>query len=75
MPSGKGSTVGSYVLYSLKKAEKAPVAIINKETDPVIAVGSIISEIPTVDGIDIEKIQTGQRVEVDADRGIVSIVE
>jgi predicted aconitase with swiveling domain len=73
MPSGKGSTVGSYVLYALKKAEKAPIAIINVETDPVIAVGSIISEIPTVDKIDIDKIETGQKLEIDADRGIVTI--
>ncbi len=74
-PTGKGSTVGSYVLYALKKAGKAPLAIINKETDPVVAVGSIISEIPTVDGIDIEKLKNGQKVEVDADKGVVSIVE
>ena len=73
MPSGKGSTVGSYVLYALKKAERAPAAIVNRETDPVIAVGSIISEIPTIDSIDIEKIKTGQTVEVDANRGVVSI--
>ncbi|UCH06022.1 MAG: DUF126 domain-containing protein [Candidatus Thorarchaeota archaeon] len=75
MPSGKGSTVGSYVLYALRKADKAPAAIVNKETDPVIAVGSIISEIPTVDSIDITKIENGQTVEVDADRGVVSIHE
>ncbi|MFX1602530.1 MAG: DUF126 domain-containing protein [Promethearchaeota archaeon] len=73
MPSGKGSTVGSYVLYALRKADKAPAAIVNKETDPVIAVGSIISEIPTVDSVDITKIENGQTVEVDADRGVVSI--
>jgi predicted aconitase with swiveling domain len=75
MPSGKGSTVGSYVLYALRKADKAPAAIINKETDPVIAVGSIISEIPTVDSVDITKIENGQNVEVDADRGVISIHE
>jgi predicted aconitase with swiveling domain len=75
MPSGKGSTVGSYVLYALRKADKAPAAIVNKETDPVIAVGSIISEIPTVDSVDITKIENGQIVEVDADRGVVSIHE
>lgn len=75
MPSGKGSTVGSYVLYALRKADKAPAAIVNKETDPVIAVGSIISEIPTVDSIDITRIENGQIVEVDADRGVVSIHE
>lgn len=73
MPSGKGSTVGSYVLYALKKADKAPIAIINKETDPVIAVGSIISEIPTVDKIDIDKIEAGRKVKVDADRGIIMV--
>jgi len=74
-PTGKGSTVGSYVLYALSKAGKAPLAIINKETDPVVAVGSIISEIPTVDRIDIGKLENGQKVEVDADKGVVSIVE
>ncbi|MFX1265047.1 MAG: aconitase X swivel domain-containing protein, partial [Promethearchaeota archaeon] len=59
--------------YALRKADKAPAAIVNKETDPVIAVGSIISEIPTVDSVDITKIENGQTVEVDADRGVVSI--
>ena len=74
-PTGKGSTVGSYVLYALSKAGKAPLAIINRETDPVVAVGSIISEIPTIDRIDIGKLENGQKVEVDADKGVVSIVE
>ncbi len=74
-PSGKGSTVGSYVLYALKKANKAPLAIVNKVMDPVVAVGCIISEIPAVDQIDIDKIQNGQKVEVDADKGVVTLVE
>jgi hypothetical protein len=74
-PTGKGSTVGSYVLYALKKAGKAPLALINKTTDPVVAVGCIISEIPAVDQIDISKIKTGQKVEVDAENGVVSVIE
>ncbi len=74
-PSGKGSTVGSYVLYALKKAEKAPLAIVNRIMDPIVAVGCIISEIPAVDEIEIEKIKTGQRIEVDADNGVVTPVE
>jgi predicted aconitase with swiveling domain len=74
-PSGKGSTVGSYVLYALKKAEKAPLAIVNKIMDPVVAVGCIISEIPAVDQIDIGKIQNGQKIEVDADNGVVTLIE
>jgi predicted aconitase with swiveling domain len=74
-PSGKGSTVGSYVLYALKKAEKGPLAIVNKVMDPVVAVGCIISEIPAVDQIDIGKIQNGQKIEVDADNGVVTLIE
>ena len=74
-PTGKGSTVGSYVLYALKKAGKAPLALINRTTDPVVAVGCIISEIPAVDQIDISKIKTGQKVEVDAENGVVSVIE
>ena len=72
-PTGKGSTVGSYVLYALSKAGKAPIAIINKTTDPVVAVGCIISEIPAIDQIDISFFKNGQKVEVDAENGVISI--
>ena len=48
-PTGKGSTVGSYVLYQLATAGMAPAAIINAESEPIVAVGAIISEIPMVD--------------------------
>ena len=66
-PTGKGSTVGSYTLYRLKKNNKAPCAIINKESEPIVAVGAIISDIPMVDKIDISKIKTGDLVEVNND--------
>lgn len=71
-PTGKGSTVGSYILYALRKNGKAPIAIVNKTVDPVIAVGCIISEIPAVDQVQIDKLRSGQKVEVDADHGVVS---
>ncbi|MCK5150791.1 MAG: DUF126 domain-containing protein [Candidatus Thorarchaeota archaeon] len=73
-PTGKGSTVGSYVLYALSKAGKAPLAIINESTDPIVAVGCIISEIPAVDQIDIDQLKTGQKVKIDADNGVISIL-
>ena len=63
-PTGKGSTVGSYVIYQLKKNGVAPKAIINQECETIVAVGSIISNIPCVDRIDISKIKTGNRVRV-----------
>lgn len=66
-PQGKGSTVGSYTLYRLKKNGVAPAAMINKETETIVAVGAIISEIPFVDKIDISKIKTGDKVTVKDD--------
>jgi predicted aconitase with swiveling domain len=74
-PTGKGSTVGSYAIYDMKKRGTAPAAIINKEIETIVAVGAIISEIPCVDKIDIEQIKTGDRVSVDADAGKVEVAE
>jgi len=66
-PTGKGSTVGSYTLYRLKKNGMAPAGIINKECETVVAVGAIISEIPCVDKIDISKIETGDIIRIEND--------
>jgi len=73
-PSGHGSTVGSYVLYSLVKKEVGPKAIVNQIADTVVVVGAIIAEIPMVDRIDIKQIKTGDVVEVDGDKGTVKIL-
>jgi predicted aconitase with swiveling domain len=64
-PTGKGSTVGSYTLYRLKKNGAAPASIVNRECETVVAVGAIISEIPCVDKIDISRIKTGDHVQVE----------
>ncbi len=73
IPTGKGSTVGSYSIYEMKKLGTAPAAIILKDVDTVVAVGVIISEIPCVDQIDIGKIKTGDKVRVDGDNGKVEV--
>jgi len=65
-PTGKGSTVGSYVIYGLKKYGVAPLAIINKETETIVAAGAILAGIVCVDGVDIEKIKDGSVVEINA---------
>ena len=66
-PTGKGSTVGSYTLYRMKKNGMAPAGIINKECETVVAVGAIISEIPCVDKIDISQIKTGDSIRITSD--------
>ena len=63
-PTGKGSTVGSYTLYRLARNGLAPVAIVNAEADPVVAVGAIIAETPMVDQVQVSQVQTGDWVQV-----------
>lgn len=72
-PTGKGSTVGSYTMYRMKKNNMAPAAIVNEEIDTIIAVGCIISEIPCVDKIDINCIKTGQIITVNGSKGTVEV--
>lgn len=74
-PSGHGSTVGSYVLYSLAKKGLGPKAIINQTADPVVVAGAIIAEIPMIDQVDILQIETGDDVEVDGEKGFVKILK
>jgi hypothetical protein len=70
-PYGKGSTVGSYVLYALSRNSHAPAAIVNAEAEPIIATGAIIGNIPMIDRPDIPlgRLMNGTCVTVDGDRG------
>jgi hypothetical protein len=70
-PAGKGSTVGSYTLYRMARAGTAPAAIINAESEAIVAVGAIIGDIPMVDRVDIARIQSGDRVRVDGGRLVI----
>jgi predicted aconitase with swiveling domain len=73
-PSGKGSTVGSYTLYRLKHAGKAPAAIVNAECETITAVGCIIAEIPCIDQVLLGQIHSGMQAVVDADAGTFEIL-
>ena len=74
-PHGKGSTVGSYVMYALRKNEKAPAAIINTDAETIIAVGAIIADIPMVDRPEksLDEIPDGSVVTVDGDSGEIIV--
>lgn len=71
-PAGKGSTVGSYTLYWMARAGTAPAAILNAQSEAIVAVGAIMGNIPMVDQIDIGLINTGDRLRVDAERVMVN---
>jgi predicted aconitase with swiveling domain len=72
-PSGKGSTVGSYILYRLQKNGKAPLGIINTHCETITAVGCIIAEIPCVDQVDINRVQSGMLLTIEAEQGHATI--
>jgi hypothetical protein len=77
-PTGKGSTVGSYVIYRMAKLGMAPAAIINLETEAILATGCVISEVPLVDRISeeaFEGLESGMMLRVDADAGTIEVVE
>ena len=77
-PGGKGSTVGSYVFYQLKKHGKSPYAIVNRRADTIVAVGAIIAEIPAVDSLEIDPIEgeliaDGEEVLVNGTEGYIEV--
>jgi len=70
-PTGKGSTVGSYVLYQMAMTGKGPKGLILNDCEAIVAVGCIIGDIPCVDQIDTSKITTGMKLILDADNATV----
>ena len=78
IPSGKGSTVGSYVLYQMAKNKTAPLAIVALEAEPIIATGAIMAGIPMVDRPQeeiLDLVHNGDIVAVDADAGSIKILK
>lgn len=68
-PNAIGSSVGAYVIYSLKERDNAPLAMICSKADITTASGCAIAEIPVVDlpvGAEITMLSDGVLAMVDA---------
>jgi phosphomecalonate degydratase small subunit len=75
IPGGKGSTVGSYVIFQMKKNNVAPRAIICLTAEPIIATGAIMSDIPMVDSPEsTDELIDGVKVEVDGEKGEIKLL-
>ena len=72
-PKGKGSTVGSFVMYDLMVHGKAPAAVVNRSAETIVTTGAVISSIPMVDRIDVDTLNEGDTVTVDGTAGTVEI--
>ncbi len=74
-PSAVGSSVGAYVIYSMREYGTAPSAIVCSRTDITTASGCAIANIPLVDlprGVSVTGVKTGSMLSVDADSGRIT---
>ena len=77
-PHGKGSTAGSFIMIEMANNKVAPAALINIEAESIIAAGAMLANIPFIDRLEknpLEVITTGDFVKVDADKGVVEILQ
>ncbi len=76
IPSGKGSTVGSYIIYQMFKNNTAPLGLIALEAEPIIATGAIMAGIPMVDQPQdplYDLLKDGDVIDLDADNSMIKI--
>ena len=80
-PHGKGSSTGSLMMLELARINKAPAAIVNVRSEPILATGPIVckhfysKEIPmlSLDQTSFQALKTGQQVTVDATKALIII--
>jgi len=75
-PCGRGFSGGAYCIYALMLHGVAPVGCVAVRLETVSLIGMVISGIPSIDSCDenpLRVITSGQRVRLDANRGVVEI--
>jgi uncharacterized protein len=81
MPSGRGSSSSSYVLAEAIRAGMAPVAIVLREPDGIVALGAIVARelygalVPVVvlDADGYDSIGDGDAIVVEAHEGVATV--
>ncbi len=68
-PSGVGSSVGAYTIYSIKSNETAPLAMICKKADLTVATGCALANIPmiTISDEEFNLIKNGMEISLDTE--------
>ncbi|NWJ29353.1 DUF126 domain-containing protein [Marine Group I thaumarchaeote] len=68
-PSGVGSSVGAYTIYSIKSNNTAPLAMICKKADLTVVTGCALTNIPLIIISDEEfsSIENGMKISLDTD--------
>ena len=68
-PSGVGSSVGAYTIYSIKSNNSAPLAMICQKADLTVATGCALANIPliTLGNKEFDSIKNGMKLSLDTD--------
>ncbi len=68
-PSGVGSSVGAYTIYSIKSNDVAPLAMICQKADLTVATGCALANIPliTISDEEFSSIENGMKISLDTD--------
>ena len=68
-PSGIGSSVGAYTIYSIKSNNSAPLAMICQKADLTVATGCALANIPlvTVSDEEYSSIKNGKELSLDTE--------
>jgi len=71
-PSGVGSSVGAYTIYSIKLNNSAPLAMICQKADLTVATGCALANIPLLIILDEEfkSIKNGMKIAIDTESSI-----
>ena len=71
-PSGVGSSVGAYTIYSIKSNNSAPLAMICQKADLTVATGCALANIPliTIDDDEFSKLENEMKILLDTDSSI-----
>jgi predicted aconitase with swiveling domain len=75
-PFAVGSSVGAYVIYSMREYGTVPSAIVCSRTDITTASGCAIANIPLVEfprGTSATEVKRGSMLSVDADSGRITV--
>jgi len=68
-PSGVGSSVGAYTIYSIKSNNVAPLAMICKKVDLTVATGCALANIPliTISEQEFSSLEDGMKISLDTE--------
>ena len=68
-PSGVGSSVGAYTIYSIKSNNSAPLAMVCQKADLTVATGCAVANIPliTIEDEKYSSIKNGMKLSLDTD--------